>query len=328
MDAQKKVEDGREMVEDGGVREPPDWLPDGWIWEVRRGDDGELYEYYICPVSGAEFRMKAEVLNYLFSEMDEKYIESMDAAAAPGMLHKEHDWLPEGWRLEIRAGGENKDKMYKFYIYPPLGIRLFSKEDVLLYLKEMKVSNCDTDGQCDTSTRDNVLAELILNPSGLPPGWVLEFVYRKAGSNGEMRKDPYYTDPVSHYTFRTLKSAVRYVETEELTERAFIQNTSVHEVYNFDKSADLHESLRKRLQTKYEKAAIKAASSSKPGRSSREVEINYHEKTLNRVEDIDTSMDPVSPNECKEIKKKSRKTTRKEPNSSKSIKDASGRPSK
>lgn len=49
----------------------------------------------------------------------------------------------------------------------------------------------------------------------------------------------YYTDPVSHYTFRTLKSAVRYVETEELTERAFIQNTSVHEVYNFDKSADL-----------------------------------------------------------------------------------------
>ncbi|XBI88280.1 hypothetical protein VPH35_026265 [Triticum aestivum] len=286
MDAQKKVEDGREMVEDGGVREPPDWLPDGWIWEVRRGDDGELYEYYICPVSGAEFRMKAEVLNYLFSEMDEKYIESMDAAAAPGMLHKEHDWLPEGWRLEIRAGGENKDKMYK------------------------------------------VLAELILNPSGLPPGWVLEFVYRKAGSNGEMRKDPYYTDPVSHYTFRTLKSAVRYVETEELTERAFIQNTSVHEVYNFDKSADLHESLRKRLQTKDEKAATKAASSSKPGRSSREVEINYHEKTLNRVEDIDTSMDPVSPNECKEIKKKSRKTTRKEPNSSKSIKDASGRPSK
>ena len=49
----------------------------------------------------------------------------------------------------------------------------------------------------------------------------------------------YYTDPVSHYTFRTLKSAVRYVETEELTERAFIQKTSVHEVYNFDKSTDL-----------------------------------------------------------------------------------------
>ncbi|VAH25398.1 unnamed protein product [Triticum turgidum subsp. durum] len=143
-----------------------------------------------------------------------------------------------------------------------------------------------------------------------------------------MRKDPYYTDPVSHYTFRTLKSAVRYVETNELTERAFIQKTSVHEVYNFDKSTDLHESLRKRLLTKDERAAIKTASSSKPGRSSREVEINYHEKTLNRDEDIDTSMDPVSPNECKKIKKKSRKTTKKEPNSSKSIKDASGRPSK
>lgn len=49
----------------------------------------------------------------------------------------------------------------------------------------------------------------------------------------------YYTDPLSNYTFRTLKSAVGYLETKELPKLAFIQNTSVHDVYNFEKFADL-----------------------------------------------------------------------------------------
>ncbi|KAI4968081.1 hypothetical protein ZWY2020_005429 [Hordeum vulgare] len=329
-DAQKKVEDARQTVEDDAVREPPDWLPDGWIWEVRIGDDGEHYEYYICPVSGAEFRMKAEVLNYLFSEMDEQYVESMEAAAAHGMLHKTHDWLPQGWLLEIRLGGENMDKMYKFYVYPALAVRLFSKEDVLLYVKEMKISKCDTNGQCDTSSRENILAEVDFNPYGLPPGWVKEVVFRKSkeGTNGGMRKDPYYTDPISHYTFRSLKSAVRYLETKERPKLSFIQKSSVHEVYNFEKFADLHESLRKRLLPKGGKSDMTTASSSKSTLSSRGVKINYHEKTLYGSESIDTSTDSVSPNEHKELKKKSMKTTRKETDSSKTIKRPRGRPPK
>ena len=73
--------------------------------------------------------------------MDEKYIESMDAAAAPGMLHlcfsqhadviiylfstisitdvstyhgmqKEHEW-----RLDIRAGGQGQDVQCSFYLF-------------------------------------------------------------------------------------------------------------------------------------------------------------------------------------------------------------------
>ena len=36
-DAQKSVEDAQEILEDG-VTKPPDWLLDGWIWEVRHGD--------------------------------------------------------------------------------------------------------------------------------------------------------------------------------------------------------------------------------------------------------------------------------------------------
>ncbi|XP_044444831.1 uncharacterized protein [Triticum aestivum] len=231
----KLLKDVKGKMEDAVV-EAPDWLPDGWIMEVQCGDNGTLYKYFISPVSGAKFRMKPEVLNYLFSEMDEHYLEAKDSVDHK-MLPKSHEWLPKGWLLEIRAGGENMDKMYKFYVYPALGIRAFSKEDVLLYVNEMKIPECDTNGKCDTSSRDNILAEVEFNPSGLPDGWVKEMVYRKTLKG--TRKDPYYTDPVSSYAFRTLTSAVRFLQTGNITKRSFIQRTSVHELYNFEKSADL-----------------------------------------------------------------------------------------
>jgi hypothetical protein len=44
----------------------------------------------------------------------------------------------------------------QFYVYPATGVRVFSKEDVLLYVKEMKITECDTDGQCDINSQDNV----------------------------------------------------------------------------------------------------------------------------------------------------------------------------
>ncbi|XP_014756225.1 uncharacterized protein LOC100826562 isoform X2 [Brachypodium distachyon] len=176
----------KEVEED--FKEPPKWLPDGWIMEVQRGEDGSFYQYYISPVSGVKLRMKAEVLSYLFSGMDDRFLESKKCAAR-NTLHSTHLWLPKGWFIEIRAGGENMDKMFKFYIYPPMEIRLFSKEDVLLYVKEMVVSACDTEGQCDTSSQDNILALVEFNPSVLlPEGWVKEIVYRKTKEG--IRKDP------------------------------------------------------------------------------------------------------------------------------------------
>ena len=51
----------------------------------------------------------------------------------------------------------------QFYVYSALGVRVFCKEDVLLYVKEMKIANCDTNGQCDTNSRENVYFLLSLN---------------------------------------------------------------------------------------------------------------------------------------------------------------------
>lgn len=49
----------------------------------------------------------------------------------------------------------------------------------------------------------------------------------------------YFTDPVNNYSFRTRKSAMLYVQTGKVPKRAFIQRTSVHDLYSFEKSADL-----------------------------------------------------------------------------------------
>jgi hypothetical protein len=49
----------------------------------------------------------------------------------------------------------------------------------------------------------------------------------------------YYTDPASSYTFRTLKSALSFLETGKVSRRAFIQRTRVHDLYSFEISADM-----------------------------------------------------------------------------------------
>ncbi|CAN1180583.1 Methyl-CpG-binding domain-containing protein 13 [Linum perenne] len=48
---------------------------------------------------------------------------------------------------------------------------------------------------------------------GLPTGWTKEVKLTKKGR--KVRRDPYYTDPEGSYTFRSLKDALRYVETGE-----------------------------------------------------------------------------------------------------------------
>nr|CAH67758.1 H0124E07.5 [Oryza sativa] len=221
--------------DDDDVDGRPGWLPDGWIME-----------YYICPLSGTTFTTKSEVLDYLFSEMDQCFLESKNHAVGSNLM-RTHEWLPKGWLVEIRAGGDNMDKMYKFYVYPPNRVRLFSKDDVLIYIKEMKISGFDTDGQCNTNTQENILAILEFNPEGLPQGWVKEVVFRKTNT-GKIRRDRHYTDPIKNYVFRTKRSAALYVETGKVTIRAFVQKTSVHEVYSFEKFTHLHESLWKRLE--------------------------------------------------------------------------------
>ncbi|KAF6999042.1 hypothetical protein CFC21_015116 [Triticum aestivum] len=214
MEEDELKKQGKEIVEAEGpeevefdenaeaLKEAPFWLPDGWIINVRHGDGGSIYRYYTSPVSEYTFSTEMEALDYLFSEMDERILES-EACAEDNELHKMHSWLPDGWVVEVRAG-TMQDKMYK------------------------------------------ILAQVEFNPDGLPKGWVKELVFRKC--NDGIRKDPYYTDPVSHLLFRTLKSVISYLQTGEISRHAYLPRRSVTDIYSFDGCADLPRKMLKRLK--------------------------------------------------------------------------------
>ncbi|KAJ4706059.1 Methyl-CpG-binding domain-containing 13-like protein [Melia azedarach] len=54
---------------------------------------------------------------------------------------------------------------------------------------------------------------------GLPAGWIKEIKVTKTGH--KVRRDPYYIDPVSGYRFRSMRDAVRYLETGEIGRLAY-----------------------------------------------------------------------------------------------------------
>ncbi|KAL5744569.1 hypothetical protein ACOSQ2_027685 [Xanthoceras sorbifolium] len=58
-----------------------------------------------------------------------------------------------------------------------------------------------------------------VEPEGLPPGWIKEVKVTKLAH--KVRRDPFYTDPVSGYIFRSMKDVVRYLETGELGRLAY-----------------------------------------------------------------------------------------------------------
>ncbi|KQJ82067.1 uncharacterized protein LOC100844950 isoform X4 [Brachypodium distachyon] len=94
------------------LKEAPFWFPDGWIINVHHGDGGSTHRYYTSPVSEYTFSTNMEALHYLFSEMDEFVLESQ-ACAVDNKLLGMYRWLPDGWVIEVRAGGKVMDKMYK-----------------------------------------------------------------------------------------------------------------------------------------------------------------------------------------------------------------------
>ncbi|XP_021318704.1 uncharacterized protein LOC8069424 isoform X3 [Sorghum bicolor] len=231
------VEELDELNEDSGsLDEPPGWLPDGWIMEVCQEVNGSIYQYYTSPMSGYTFTSKMDTLHYLFSGVEERTLE----------LQKSHTWLPRGWVIEVRAGGKKMDKMYKFYVHLPTRKRFLSKAEVLHFVNKGMVSTCDMDVLCDTSTDDNILAQVEFSPDGLPDGWVKETIFRKC--NDGIRKDPYYTDPVSRRVFRTLKSVLSYLGTGEISKHSYLPRRNVIDMYSFDKCADLPKSMLKRLK--------------------------------------------------------------------------------
>ncbi|XP_009595657.1 uncharacterized protein [Nicotiana tomentosiformis] len=119
------------------------------------------------------------------------------------------DWLPAGWKVEFRKG-----KKEKWYSDPSKGLKFCSKADVLHYLSSVG-SNCfksSSTKEIEKKDTGKVVTEKATS-EGLPPGWIKEVRVRRKGH--KIKKDPYYTDPVSGHTFRSMKEVSRFLETRE-----------------------------------------------------------------------------------------------------------------
>lgn len=121
-------------------------------------------------------------------------------------------WLPAGWKVEVRA--RKKGKKEKWYIDPSKGLKFCSKVDVLHYLSSVD-SNCSKSfntKEMENKSTGKCFTEKAAS-EGLPPGWIKELRVRRKGR--KIRKDPYYIDPVSGQTFRSMKEVSRFLETRE-----------------------------------------------------------------------------------------------------------------
>ncbi|XVF12473.1 hypothetical protein REPUB_Repub08aG0121600 [Reevesia pubescens] len=121
------------------------------------------------------------------------------------------DWLPPGWKVEVRQRRNGKkDKCY----YAPCGeLRFISRAEVSRYLEKCGSKTEEKEKCSGKQSSKNVIVEKAA-AEGLPPGWTKELRITK-------RANKFYADPVSGYVFRSMKDALRYVETGEFGRLAF-----------------------------------------------------------------------------------------------------------
>ncbi|XP_051129617.1 uncharacterized protein LOC127250385 [Andrographis paniculata] len=148
-------------------------------------------------------------------------------------------WLPEGWTVEEKP--RQRGSSYKVYTELSSGKKFYSRPEVTRYLNAANHAdnasvqkNTDKSGGSLTnaSTRrisktsssrastkkensnNKMITSEITPADDLPPGWIKEI--RTSKSRNKIRKDPFYTDPVSGYVFRSKLDALRYLETNDI----------------------------------------------------------------------------------------------------------------
>ncbi|XP_052211651.1 uncharacterized protein LOC127814277 isoform X2 [Diospyros lotus] len=238
------------------MEEKPEWLPEGWTVELKIQKSGRKYKCYVDPLSSRKFYSKPDVLGYLskqclnassVSNVAKRKRKDMDASRAAKRKRKDMDASRAAKRkdMDARRAAKRKD----------MDARRAAKQKDMDASRAAKRKRKDM----DASTADlgelsggktpsklegskNVKTSKVTSrtakrkkkglrkesakkfkvemaaPDGLPPGWKKEI--RTRGKGNASRKDPYYTDPVNGYVFRSKKDALRYLESGDFSKCA------------------------------------------------------------------------------------------------------------
>uniref|UniRef100_A0A3Q7HTI3 MBD domain-containing protein n=1 Tax=Solanum lycopersicum TaxID=4081 RepID=A0A3Q7HTI3_SOLLC len=101
---------------------------------------------------------------------------------------------------------------------------------------------------------------------GLPPGWKTEFRIRKNAS--VIKKDPYYTDPVHGYVFRSKKDVMRYLQTGDIRSCAVKPTKRDPGSTMKDNSPSTHDTSSKKLRCSLTGIQLSATDESKGSKCS------------------------------------------------------------
>ncbi|TYG92352.1 hypothetical protein ES288_A11G023200v1 [Gossypium darwinii] len=215
----------------------PDWLPAGWTQEFRFQKTGRRITHYVNLATGLKFFTKDDLIRYAKTETKTeseqcddrlptlKQITKPSTNSQVNAAVKENEcpeWLPKNWFVEVKThkSGEFIGKQVKIYVDPSTGLRFYSKPAVFRFLKQAEQRNRKTNKKKRAAhSRKKVVIEKS-TVDDLPAGWIKEIKIRR-NANG-VRKDPYYTDPVSGYVFRSKKAVLHYLETGEIARSAFL----------------------------------------------------------------------------------------------------------
>ncbi|XP_073028117.1 uncharacterized protein [Primulina eburnea] len=188
--AEKKNENTSTMARSESTS--ADGLPPGWIKEVKTSKSGNKIRkdsYYIDPVNGYVFLSKKDVMRYLETN-------DIGSCAITPKKRKLDDFKLIKSGVSVDSVGET-----------------FSKPQAPLQFKSVTNDGFISEQNKDKPSIAAVAAESS-STEGLPPGWIKEIRTSKSGN--KIRKDPYYTDPVSGYIFRSKKDVLRFLDTNDI----------------------------------------------------------------------------------------------------------------
>lgn len=180
---------------------------------------GKKDKYYFAPSSRLRFSSKAEVSRYL------KTHEISDPT--PEQMKTEEISNPEPEQKQTQEISDSEPEQKKTQEISDLEPEQKQTQDISEFEPAQKQTQDISDPEQEqkirgspkqSGKRKNVIVEEVI-AEGLPPGWIKEIKVTKKGH--KIRRDMFYTDPVSGYVFRSMKDVLRYLETGDLGRLAY-----------------------------------------------------------------------------------------------------------
>ncbi|XP_060207103.1 uncharacterized protein LOC132634936 isoform X1 [Lycium barbarum] len=142
--------------------------------------------------------------NEIFAYNKDPTIGTGNSNQASLRIEASADELPPGWEKEMLT--QNKD--------PTVGTGNSGSLDDIPPGWEKEILARNKNPSVETCNSDRSLLRREASVDELPPGWKTEF--RMRNTTRGIKKDPFYTDPVHGYVFRSKKDVMRYLQTGDI----------------------------------------------------------------------------------------------------------------